>query len=77
MANYARRYVENVGGSFYVDQDCTACDTCVSIAPLHFRLTSTSDHAFVTMQPRNEVEIVRCQHALATCPVGAIGRLEA
>jgi ferredoxin len=76
MANHARRYAENASGTFYVDQECTACDTCVSMAPLHFRLTPNSSHAFVMTQPRTASETDRCQKALATCPVGAIGQTQ-
>ena len=73
MANYFDRYLENVPGTYFVDSDCIACDTCTAIAPNHFKLTMTNEHAFVYFQPKTKKEISFCEEALDTCPVNAIG----
>lgn len=73
MANATYKYEDNMGGPFYVDMECIACDTCRMVAPKHFKLTSDFSHAIVFNQPRNAEEILSCQEALDACPVDAIG----
>ncbi|NBV43186.1 ferredoxin, partial [bacterium] len=51
MASITDQFPDNVPGQFYVDTNCIACDTCVGIAPRHFRLTENFDHAIVIAQP--------------------------
>lgn len=65
-------YPENVTGSFYVNDECIACDTCTDIAKNHFKLTLDYDHAYVSKQPSSAAEITVCKDALEACPVGAI-----
>ncbi len=65
-------FQKNMPGPFYTDSECIACDTCTSIAPNHFRLTSNYEHAYVHHQPKTESEYKKCEEALTTCPVGAI-----
>ena len=72
MSDYI--YEENVNGLFYVNDDCIACDTCVDLAPEHFKLTSDHDHAFVFNQPKMASSILKCNEAVDTCPVAAIGK---
>ena len=67
-------YDENSAGLFYVNDDCIACDTCVDIACDFFKLTADYDHAFVYNQPQTIQDIKRCEEALDTCPVAAIGK---
>ena len=74
MAQLELRFSDNSPGLFYVDSNCIACDTCVGIAPRHFRLTNDYDHAIVTHQPHTEKEIAACTEALSCCPVSAIGK---
>ncbi len=74
MATFSLKYPENTDGTFYVDQECIACDTCAGIAPKNFMLTDTYTHAFVFRQPENEMQKQACDMALASCPVDAIGK---
>ena len=74
MANYEDRYLEGEPGTFFVDQDCIACDTCTGLAKAHFKLTEDFDHAIVVKQPQTEDELATCEHALEACPVFAIGK---
>lgn len=67
------KYRENIEGSFFVDNECIACDTCVSIAPENFVLTTDNDHAYVFKQPLNQDQTKKCHKALEECPVDAIG----
>ena len=66
------KYTENVEGSFFVTDECIACDTCTDISSLHFKLTDDYDHAFVCKQPENTDQTQLCNEALIACPVGAI-----
>ena len=76
MADFATRYADNSPGAFFVDQSCIACDTCGGVAPDHFKLDLTFDHAFVYTQPASKSEIDLCKKALELCPVQAIGEVE-
>ena len=73
MANRKFSVKENMQGIFFVDATCIACDTCVGIAPDCFSLTPDCDHAYVSGQPKSELETTKCLEALRTCPVQAIG----
>lgn len=73
MADPVFRLDENVAGSWYVDDTCIACDTCVGIAPRHFVLTPDDRHAYVWAQPVSTTDVAQCQQAMGACPVGAIG----
>ncbi|NBV82874.1 ferredoxin [bacterium] len=73
MAQFELRFNDNAAGTYYVDSNCIACDTCVGIAPNHFRLTTTHDHAIVVAQPQTPAAIKDCEEAMACCPVNAIG----
>lgn len=75
MADPNYRFEDNCEGKFYVDQDCIACDTCVGIAPRHFKLTPNFSHAVVCQQPSSESEHQECLDAMDACPVNAIGAL--
>ena len=74
MANPKFKYDDNTPGSFFVDTECIACDTCAGIAPKHFQLVNDNDHAVVFRQPKADTELKQCMEALEACPVDAIGR---
>ncbi len=73
MADFTSKQPENVPGVFFVDTTCIACDTCVGMAPDHFRLTPKQSHAFVYHQPVSADQKTRCEEAALACPVEAIG----
>lgn len=73
MAIKTNKYPDNVGGRFYVDKECIACDACVLAAPDHFKMHEVDGHAFVNKQPATEEEESRCKEAMEACPVEAIG----
>lgn len=74
MALKEHKYSENIAGSFYVDDECIACDACTVAAPKHFVMTEDKDHAYVCKQPQNEAERDECIEAMEGCPVDAIGQ---
>ena len=59
--------------TFYITDDCIACDTCPLMAPHHFALNSTLDQAIILQQPQTEKDINTCQKTKIACPVEAIG----
>lgn len=65
-------FSDNRPGPFQVDTDCIACDTCVTLAHPHFKLTDDNDHAYVVQQPQTPLQWQQCRDALTACPVGAI-----
>ncbi len=73
MADKEKKYPENVGGKFYVDRECIACDACILAAPDHFGMNEDDGHAFVKKQPAVPVEEEVCRDAMEACPVTAIG----
>jgi len=73
VAEKKDKFVSNVDGKFYVDDQCIACDACVMEAPSFFVMDDEEGHAFVKSQPKNEREVQECVAALETCPVEAIG----
>jgi ferredoxin len=73
MADQNLKVAENVAGKWYVDENCIACDSCISIAPDHFVMNEDSSHAFVQKQPGSAEEEQTCEDAKASCPTDAIG----
>jgi ferredoxin len=73
MADKDLKVEENVPGKWYVDENCIACDSCISIAPDHFVMNEDSSHAYVPKQPETSEEEQLCEDAKASCPVDAIG----
>ena len=73
MADKNLKVSENAGGKWYVDENCIACDSCISIAPDFFAMNDDSSHALVTKQPANAEEEQACEDAKASCPTDAIG----
>ena len=73
MADVTNRYVENVPGRYYVDDQCIDCDLCRQTAPLSFTRDEVGGHSFVFKQPETPEEENQCQEAIQNCPVEAIG----
>ena len=73
MADKSAKWEQNTPGKFYVDDQCIACDACVTEAPRFFAMNDEEGHAYVTLQPKNEEEIKNAIEALEACPVEAIG----
>lgn len=73
MADQNLKVPESVPGKWYVDENCIACDSCISIAPDHFVMNEDSSHAFVQKQPGTPEEEQLCEDAKASCPTDAIG----
>lgn len=73
MARCEDKYDDNAQGTYYVDLECIACDTCTMIAKSFFKLTDDCDHAYVVKQPTSSIELNLCQQAMDDCPVNAIG----
>jgi len=74
MADKTKKWDLNVPGSFYVDDQCIACDACVLEAEHFFIMNDLKGHAYVKKQPQTAKEILECENALASCPVEAIGK---
>jgi ferredoxin len=73
MADKENRYALNIGGAFYVDDQCIDCDLCRETAPANFKRDDDGGHSYVYKQPENDDERKLCEDALAGCPVEAIG----
>jgi len=73
LANIENKYPENVNGSYYVDDQCIACEVCPDEAEDNFKMNDDNSHAFVYKQPEDNAEEEECASALAACPVDAIG----
>lgn len=52
MADANLKVSENVAGKWYVDENCIACDSCISIAPDHFAMNEDSSHAYLQSSRR-------------------------
>lgn len=74
MADRNSKFKQNVEGSFFVDDQCIACDACVMEAPRFFAMNDDDGHAFVKLQPQTPSELEECMNALEACPVEAIGK---
>ncbi|MCX7830930.1 MAG: ferredoxin [Acidobacteria bacterium] len=73
MADKSLKVSENVSGKWYVDENCIACDSCISIAPDIFVMNDDSTHAYVKKQPSTAEEIQLAEDAKGSCPTEAIG----
>ncbi len=73
MADKTKKHPENVPGKYYTDENCTACQLCVSTAPDNFKMTDDDDHAYVYKQPETPEEEEACKEAMEGCPDEAIG----
>lgn len=73
MADIANKYSENVGGKFYVDNQCIDCDLCRETAPNNFTRNDDGGYSYVYKQPSSPEEEAQCKEAMEGCPVEAIG----
>jgi len=73
MASKSDKWGTNIGGRFYVDQQCIDCDLCRETAPSFFKRNDEGGYSYVFMQPTTGEEIALCMEALEGCPVEAIG----
>jgi ferredoxin len=73
MADKANKYPENVGGKYFVDNQCIDCDLCRETAPDNFKRNEDGGYSIVYKQPANADEEARCKEAKEGCPVEAIG----
>jgi ferredoxin len=73
MADVANKYSDNVGGKFYVDDQCIDCDLCRETAPANFKRNDDGGHSYVYKQAESPEEEALCQEAMDGCPVEAIG----
>ena len=73
MADPDAKWPGNVGGKFYVDDQCIDCDLCRETAPDFFMRDDDGGYSYVFKQPEDEEGIDECMEALEGCPVEAIG----
>ena len=73
MADRTDKVEDNVPGKYYVDSNCIDCDVCRETAPENFRANEDEGYSYVFKQPENDDEGARCQDAMESCPVEAIG----
>ena len=73
MAELKDRVAENAPGKFYVDVQCIDCDVCRVTAPDNFQRNGDKGYSYVFRQPESPEEDARCQEAMDSCPVEAIG----
>jgi ferredoxin len=73
MAQKSSKVPQNIPGSYFVDDQCIACDACVIEAPQFFAMNDDLGFAYVKKQPQNKSDIELCESALSNCPVGSIG----
>lgn len=67
--SYQRRNTRKTfQGSFYVTEDCLACESCQDAAPNNFRYVENG-FSFVFKQPDSPEEVERCQQAVDRCPL--------
>ncbi|MEX1099823.1 MAG: ferredoxin, partial [Bacteriovoracaceae bacterium] len=65
MADKEAKWSQNASGTYYVDDQCIACDACCVEAPGFFEMNDDDGHAYVAKQPSNESETEDCENALA------------
>mgnify|MGYP001600208665 CR=1 FL=1 len=74
MADKNKKWADNSNGQFYVDDQCIDCDACRTEAPNQFRRQDENGYSYVYQQPTTPEEEAKCQAALESCPVEAIGQ---
>ncbi len=73
MADKTKKWPDNVGGKYYVDDQCIDCDACRTEAPANFKRNDGHGFSFVYKQPSTPDEEAHCKSAMEACPVEAIG----
>lgn len=66
------RLPDNAGGRFYVNSECTDCDTCRCVAPDFFTRNDEAGYSFVLRQPETEDDEDVVYEAMDCCPADAI-----
>ncbi len=74
MADKAKKWADNAGGKFFVDDTCIDCDACRAEAPDNFKRNDEHGYSYVYKQPSSPEEAIKAQAALEACPVEAIGK---
>jgi len=67
------KVAESAPGRYYVDTQCIDCDVCRVTAPANFQREEQKGYSYVFRQPASPDEEARCQEAMDSCPVEAIG----
>ena len=62
---------QNVPGTYYVTEDCLACESSQEAAPTNFRY-GDNGMSYVFKQPSTTEEEERCGRALEMCPMEAV-----
>ncbi len=73
MAEPTLKTPGNVPGPYYVDETCTDCDLCRSIATQFFRRLDSTGYTIVHRQPITPAEISLAEEAREGCPTDSIG----
>ena len=73
MAVLANKHKENIGGKYYVDDQCIDCDLCRETAPNNFTRSDDGGYSYVYKQPSTPEEEAQSKEAMEGCPVEAIG----
>ena len=73
MADRNDRLPDNVPGKYYVDAQCIDCDVCRVTAPDNFQRNEDKGYSYLFLQPASAQDEARCQEAMDSCPVEAIG----
>ena len=73
MATFENKYPDNVGGRYFVDDQCIDCDLCRETAPDNFTRNEDGGYSYVFKQPTSPEEEALCKEAMEGCPVEAIG----
>ncbi|MFT5469429.1 MAG: ferredoxin [Verrucomicrobiales bacterium] len=73
MADQEHKWEDNVGGVFFVDDQCIDCDLCRETSPNNFKRSDEGGYSFVYKQPETDNERELCAEAMEGCPVEAIG----
>lgn len=73
MADFEKKWADNIAGRYFVDDQCIDCHACRTEAPKHFRRNEDNGYSIVFNQPTTPEEEALCKTALEACPVDAIG----
>lgn len=74
MPDLSHRLARNVPGPYYVDDSCTDCDLCRSVAPAFFTRDDDTGYSYVHRQPVSSEEIAEAEDARTSCPAASIGK---
>ncbi|WP_055490837.1 ferredoxin [Streptomyces sp. TP-A0356] len=75
MADPRLRLRDNAPGRFFVDSECTDCDTCRCLAPGLFARNDEAGYSYVVRQPVDDDEADELYEAMDRCPADAIGEM--